>query len=120
MSDDLESLSSQELHDLAVHRAKRHVDVKFFWQLMQTLPAAEAAAGELNEAETDVLRLSAHVDDVAQAGVRPTGRGGGAVAPADDGGDAGEDDRRAERDQQHPRDPRRSRDASGAVWTISR
>ena len=68
MSDDLESLSSHELHDLAVHRAKRHVDVKFFWQLMQTLPAAEAAAGELNEAETDVLRLSAHVDDVAQAG----------------------------------------------------
>jgi hypothetical protein len=68
MSDDLESLSSQELHDLAVHRAKRHVDVKFFWQLMQTLPAAEAAAGELDEAETDVLRLSAHVDDVTQAG----------------------------------------------------
>ena len=68
MSDDLESLSSQELHDLAVHRAKRHVDVKFFWQLMQTLPAAEAAAGELNEAETDVLRLSAHVDDVNEAG----------------------------------------------------
>jgi hypothetical protein len=68
MSDDLESLSSQELHDLAVHRAKRHVDVKFFWQLMQTLPAAEAAAGELDEAETDVLRLSAHVDDVTQSG----------------------------------------------------
>jgi hypothetical protein len=68
MSDDLESLSSQELHDLAVHRAKRHVDVKFFWQLMQTLPAAEAAAGELDEAETDVMRLSAHVDDVTQSG----------------------------------------------------
>jgi hypothetical protein len=68
MSDDLEQLSSQELHDLAVHRAKRHLDAKFFWQLMQTLPAAEAAAGELDEAETDVLRLSAHVDDVTQAG----------------------------------------------------
>ena len=67
MSDDLESLSSQELHDLAVHRAKRHLDVKFYWDLMNTLPAAEAAAGEIDEAETDVLRLSAHVDDVAQA-----------------------------------------------------
>jgi hypothetical protein len=65
--DDLESLSSQELHDLAVHRAKRHLDVKFYWDLMNTLPAAEAAAGEIDEAETDVLRLSAHVDDVAQA-----------------------------------------------------
>jgi hypothetical protein len=68
MSDDLERLSSEELHDLAVSRAKRHLDVRFFWNLMQTLPAAEAAAGELDEAETDVMKLSAHVDDVAQAG----------------------------------------------------
>jgi hypothetical protein len=35
---------------------------------MQLLPAAEAAAGELDEAETDVMRLSAHVDDVVDAG----------------------------------------------------
>ena len=68
MTDDLERLSSQELHDLAVSRAKRHLDVKFFWDLMRTLPAAEAAAGRLDEAETDVMKLSAHVDDVAQAG----------------------------------------------------
>jgi hypothetical protein len=64
----LERLSSQELHDLAVSRAKRHLDVRFFWQLMKLLPAAEAAAGEMQEAETDVLRLSAHVDDVTEAG----------------------------------------------------
>jgi len=68
MSDDLEQLSSKELHDMAVSRAKKHLDVRFFWDLMKTLPAAEAAAGELNEAETDVLRLSAHVDDVSQSG----------------------------------------------------
>ena len=66
--DDLEARSSQELHDLAVSYAKRHVDVRFFWDLMKLLPAAEAAAGELNEAETDVMRLSAHVDDVSEAG----------------------------------------------------
>jgi len=66
--DDLERLSSPELHDLAVSRAKRHLDVRFFWQLMRLLPAAEAGAGELDEAETDVMKLSAHVDDVAEAG----------------------------------------------------
>ena len=66
--DDLERLSSAELHELAVSRAKRHLDVRFFWQLMRLLPAAEAAAGELDEAETDVMKLSAHVDDVAEAG----------------------------------------------------
>ena len=68
MSDDLERLSSPDLHDLAVSRAKRHLDVRFFWELMRLLPAAEAAAGDLDEAETDVMKLSAHVDDVAEAG----------------------------------------------------
>ena len=70
MTDDetLDRLSSRELHDLAVSRAKRHLDVRFFWELMRLLPAAEAAAGELDEAETDVMKLSAHVDDVADAG----------------------------------------------------
>jgi hypothetical protein len=66
--DDLEQRSSKELHDLAVSYAKRHVDVRFFWQLIRLLPAAEAAAGDLDEAENDVMRLSAHVDDVSEAG----------------------------------------------------
>jgi hypothetical protein len=69
MADDaLEQLSSEQLHDLAVSRAKRHFDVRFFYDLVKKLPAAEAAAGEFEEAETDILRLSAHVDDVTDAG----------------------------------------------------
>ena len=66
--DPLEQLSSEQLHDLAVRRALRHVDVRFFWDLMQVLPAAEAGAGELDEADADVQRLSAHVDDVTDSG----------------------------------------------------
>lgn len=69
MSDDpLERLSSKELHDLAVRHARRHLDLQFFLDLMRVLPAAEAAAGELDEAEADVMRLSAHIDDVADSG----------------------------------------------------
>jgi hypothetical protein len=69
MTDDaLERLSSEELHDLAVSRAKRHLDVKFLWDLMRVLPAAEAAAGEIDEANADVQRMSAHLDDVTDAG----------------------------------------------------
>jgi hypothetical protein len=64
----LDHISSQELHDRAVSYAKRHVDVRFFWNLIRLLPAAEAAAGDLDEAETDVMRLSAHVDDVSESG----------------------------------------------------
>jgi hypothetical protein len=66
--DGLDLLSSKELYDLAVSHAKRHLDVRFFWELMQLLPVAEAAAGELDEAEADVMRLSAHVDDLTDAG----------------------------------------------------
>ena len=64
----LELLSSEQLHDLAVSRAKRHLDVKFLWDLMRVLPAAEAAAGQLDEANADVQRMSAHLDDVTDAG----------------------------------------------------
>ena len=52
-SDGLDALSSAELHDLAVHRARRHLDAKFFWELMQVLPAAETAAGDFDEAQLD-------------------------------------------------------------------
>jgi len=66
--DPLERLSSAELHDLAVRYARRHLDVRFFWHLIQRVPAAQAAAGEVGEAEADVQRLSAHLDDVTDAG----------------------------------------------------
>ena len=66
--DELDQLSAQELHDLAVSYAKRHLDVRFFWELLRVLPAAEAAAGELDEADADIQRMSAHLDDVTDAG----------------------------------------------------
>jgi hypothetical protein len=66
--DGLEQLSSKKLHDLAVGRARRHLDVGFFWQLIQVLPVAEAGAGELVEAEADAATLRAHLDDVTDSG----------------------------------------------------
>ena len=43
--DELEALSSSELHDRAVRRAVHHLDVGFLWELLRTIPAGEAAAG---------------------------------------------------------------------------
>ena len=70
MSDDdqLDARSSKELHDLAVRYALRHLDIPFFVRLMQALPVAEAAAGEVDEAEADAMTLRAHIDDVTDAG----------------------------------------------------
>jgi hypothetical protein len=64
----LEQLSSKELHDLAVSRARRHVDLKFFWDLVKYLPVAEAAAGQLDEANADIESTLAHVDDITDSG----------------------------------------------------
>jgi len=66
--DDLERLTSEQLHDLAVSHAKKHLDVRFFWDLMKLMPAAEAAAGEFDQAEADVMTLGSHVDDVTESG----------------------------------------------------
>jgi hypothetical protein len=63
-----EQLSSRELHDLAVRRARHHLDIRFFWELMEVLPAAQAAAGDLREAEADVAQMSAHLNDITDAG----------------------------------------------------
>jgi hypothetical protein len=65
---DLDQLSSKELHDLAISRARRHVDLKFFWDLAKYLPVAEAAAGKLDEAEADINSAIAHVDDLTDSG----------------------------------------------------
>lgn len=67
-ADAIDSLSAAELHDLAVHYAVRHLDVRFFVDLMKLLPVAEAAAGQVDEAEADVLTLRAHIDDVTDSG----------------------------------------------------
>ena len=66
--DGLDGLSSKELHDLAVHYGRRHLDAKFFWNLMSVLPAAEAAAGETGEMASDIDHMSAHLDDVTESG----------------------------------------------------
>jgi hypothetical protein len=66
--DPLERLSSQELHDLAVRHALRHLDVPFFIRLMEALPVAEAAAGEMDQAVADALTLRAHLDDLTDSG----------------------------------------------------
>jgi hypothetical protein len=66
--DPLDRLSSKELHDLAVDHARRHLDLGFFWRLMEYLPVAETAAGRLDEAEADIERALAHVDDITDSG----------------------------------------------------
>lgn len=66
--DELEQLSSKELHDQAIAEAARHVDVRFFWRLFEALPAAEASIGEDDEAEQDVMTLRGRLNDLTHSG----------------------------------------------------
>jgi hypothetical protein len=52
--EELEGLPSKELHDRTVHLAERRFDVVYLWRLLKAIPVAEAAAGNLEEAEADV------------------------------------------------------------------
>jgi hypothetical protein len=52
--EELEKLSSKELHDRAVSLAEHRLDVGFLWQLLKSIPVAQAAAGHLEQAEADV------------------------------------------------------------------
>jgi hypothetical protein len=59
--EELDALSSKELHDRAVRRAEKHLDVKFLWTLMKLVP--EAGAGQEDQADFDVNHWSGQVAD---------------------------------------------------------
>jgi hypothetical protein len=66
--DGLDQLSSPELHDLAVQRARRHADVGFFNELSSLLPVAEAGAGQLEETEDELFDPGGRFNDVRDSG----------------------------------------------------
>jgi hypothetical protein len=66
--EELDALSSRELHDKAVHHALHHADVAFLWELLRALPAAEAAEGHPGYAGMDITKVSALVSDALAAG----------------------------------------------------
>jgi hypothetical protein len=65
---EIEQLSTQELHDRAIRRAERHLDVKFFWQLLELIPAAEAASGDTGEADFDIQNARGLISDALRSG----------------------------------------------------
>jgi len=72
---DLDALSARELHDRAIRHALRHGDVKFLWELLRVLPAAEDLAGDPEEAGRDLTQVSHLISDAL-------GSGDGATAEA--------------------------------------
>jgi hypothetical protein len=65
---DLEAMSSHELHDLAMRRALHHADVGFLWTLLREIPAAEAIEGNPGRSGADMYRISALITDALGSG----------------------------------------------------
>lgn len=65
---ELEKLSSEELHERAMTEARRRVDLGFLWSVVKAVPAAQAVAGNLDEAETDIASMTSLLTDVMNAG----------------------------------------------------
>jgi hypothetical protein len=65
--EDWDKLSSKELHDHAMELAKHRLDAGFLWRLLKMIPAAEAASGDVGDAEADVLHISGKIHDLMHA-----------------------------------------------------
>lgn len=68
MPEVLDELSTQELHDRAVRRAEKHLDVKFFWSLLKMIPAAEAISGDEGESQYDIQSSKGVILDALRSG----------------------------------------------------
>jgi hypothetical protein len=66
--DELDALSTKELHDRAIERARRHLDVGFLWRLVKALPVAEEVIGDDERSKVDIVRPLALINDVYDAG----------------------------------------------------
>ena len=66
--DELDALSSRELHDLAVRRALHHADLEFLWELLRSLPVAEAVEGHPAHAGMDISKVSSLIADAIDSG----------------------------------------------------
>jgi hypothetical protein len=66
--DDLDRLTTKELHDRAVETARHRADAAFLWRLIKALPVAEAAVGDEERSKVDILRPLALINDFYDAG----------------------------------------------------
>lgn len=66
-SDDLEALSSKELHDRALSIARHRVDVMWMWKLLKAIPAAEASMGDVEDASMNIASTEHAISEFMEA-----------------------------------------------------
>lgn len=62
----LDELSTRELHDRAIAKAKRRHDMKFFRRLLEVTPEAEAITGNIDEVSKEIQDPAVWLHDLVE------------------------------------------------------
>jgi hypothetical protein len=66
--EELEKLSTRELHERSIELAKHRLDVPFLWRLLEAIPVAEETIGDEPRSKIDIVRPLALINDFFDAG----------------------------------------------------
>jgi hypothetical protein len=65
--EDLDSLTSAQLHDRAIGSAKAGKDIEWLWHVLRSIPAAEGAVGDLDTSGMDVAATVSAINGYLRA-----------------------------------------------------
>ncbi len=65
--EDLETMSSSELHDRAIGSAKAGGDLDWLWRLLRSIPAAEGQVGDLEDSGMDMASTISAINGYTRA-----------------------------------------------------
>lgn len=65
--EDLETMTSRDLHDRAISTAKTEGDLDWLWHLLRSIPAAEGDVGDLEDSDMDMVSTVSAINGYARA-----------------------------------------------------
>ena len=65
--EDLETMTSHDLHDRAIGSAKAEDDLDWLWHLLRSIPAAEGQVGDLEDSGMDVASTVSAINGYTRA-----------------------------------------------------
>ena len=65
--EDLETMTSRDLHDRAIGTAKAEGDLDWLWHLLRSIPAAEGEVGDLEDSGMDMVSTVSAINGYTRA-----------------------------------------------------
>ena len=65
--EDLETMTSRDLHDRAIGMAKAEGDLDWLWHILRSIPAAEGEVGDLEDSGMDMVSTISAINGYTRA-----------------------------------------------------